>query len=238
MRERERRFRDRTEAKSERAERIASQASSFLMLLNAGGLAAVVAWFQSLPSEGATACDAIVLPTLAGTVVILSIGAIAVLISYFLRYRASVGESGSVPWILALAVASACFFGASSWTGYRVVNCEAIASDERVRRDAALAMYGYEIATDEERNRMWDGIRQRDDSARSSLDLAISAAKLREFKEVQERLAQAKQLIAEFNRLSEEFGAPGEAAFAAELRELGELQIALEKELQLLAHRN
>jgi hypothetical protein len=230
-REREASDHERANVKAQLRAQIANQASWAFILLNAGGLAALLTWMQALPLQPEVfSCNYILIRTLPWVAGLLLLGILATVMSYIFRYRATFSETGDLGWMIALTTAAACLLIAGVWISYSVINCQTIASDARLADYGDQALARVRLATSNQER--WQLLQQEYRVASDGLKLAILEAQLRETVELEKKLARVRYLKNEMSRRIELYGPTGSSQFEAQLRRASELEKTLEDQFR------
>lgn len=233
-RTREAQNQERTAEGAETRARIAGQASWVFILLNAGGLAATLTWVQALPLEPQHLnCGYVMLRTLPGVAGLLILGVLATVVSYLLRYRASLGRATDSEWMTAIGVSALCLLGAYSWIAYSTVNCHRIAFNLQTAMEGEAAVARLSLAgTGQEQRRVLDDLSRDTNIARDKLSLTILEAQLKDTTSVETDLERTKVLEAEFARRSDQYGPIKGAQYREALARARALEQELEKRLR------
>lgn len=220
---------ERDNLKTQLRAQIAGQASWTFVLLNAGGLAAILTWMQSLPLEPhLDSCNYALLHNLPWAAALLLLGVLATAISYILRYHASFKEVRAIGWMVALSLSAICLVAAGGWAGYTVTNCRSIAFQAKFNSDLESLMASARLsAAANGKECDWEYMRQRDNEARSDLQFAILESSFNETVELEKKLKRIRELKAEFSSRHLQYG-PTAIQFETRFREA----VTLEKELE------
>jgi hypothetical protein len=189
--------RDRDNARAQLRTQLANHATGVFVALNAGGLAAALAWLQSLPMDAeAYSCNGVLLRTIPWAAALLVVGVIATATSYLLRYRAV--DPGRVQrgWMVALSLSAAALTGAGILVSYTALNCREIGVEQRRRSDVDFdfKMARFQGRSDDD---VLNDARLRSKDSERNLEYAIAEAAFRERLELEQRIQRLQELRSE-----------------------------------------
>lgn len=224
--------RDRDNARAQLRTQLANHATAVFVALNAGGLAAALAWLQSLPLDTAAySCNGVLLRTIPLAAALLICGVIATAGSYLLRYRAT--DPGRIQrgWMIALAASAASLSGAGALMSYTVLNCREIAAEQKMWSDVNFQFKAAKLQGRSEDDVIEDARRRGDDSMRK-LEYAIAEAAFRERVELEQKVQRLQQLRSETQKRIEQLG-PGQVSkgLVHEVERIDRLDKELQREL-------
>lgn len=227
----------------ERAQ-IASQMNWLLVWANAGGMAAILAWIQTLPLDtDPYTCNSVLLQVLPFAAKFMLAGLLTCAIAYVLRYWGTLHEGQSaVGWMLALAVSASCFFVSIIWTADKVTDCKSIAAQARLNARYTEFFGELNTASGGRQKDLRDSFVRRVTNADFAHyiggELHALRSTLNEFLAMEQALFTARELHNEFSRLGSDYHLDEAPYLQESLNRADGIEQALLSRMSVLAQSN
>lgn len=225
--------RERANSRTQLRAQLANHATSVFVVLNAGGLAAALAWMQSLPLDVEKfSCNYILIRTIPWAAGLLLAGVLSTAISYLLRYRADDVGKVQVGWMVAIASSAAFLVIAGVVVSYPVTDCRSLAFNAKLKSDLESSLRLYELLPDGEKASHLKDLRRRSDRSSSDLRFAIIESDFKERLELERKLKRVQELKREMSLRIEQNGDTKSKSLAEELQYIVELEQSLTGQLR------
>jgi len=225
--------RERLNVRTQIRAQLANHATSVFVALNAGGLAAALAWLQALPIDPESyTCNYILIHTVPWAAGLLLAGVLATTASYLLRYREDDVTRVQVSWMVAVSLSALLLVGAGGLLSYSILNCRSLAFDAQIDASVKAGLDAYKLCSPSEKDEAWDDLKLRSDKAHFDLQYAGLDSRFKERQELEVKLTRLEELQSETSKRIEQYGPGSSKKLEEELADINKLRKEIEAALR------